>query len=81
MDSDSLQGKCGTCRFWERWGTEAGGCKRYPPIMPNFNVMARQREYDRIEVSMATDPKPYWPNTDQTQWCGEHEPAQKTEGA
>ena len=74
---------CETCRWWERWGSEFGGCHRLPPVTPNFNVTARKPGgygSDAVEVVMQSISRPLWPNTSQSDWCGEHQPKDTPDG-
>ena len=70
--------KCGECIFWERWGTERGGCHRLPPHT-DFEVSGREVQFERLQITITKSHNPIWPNTAQDDWCGEFKP--KSEGA
>lgn len=69
-----MSSKCADCQFWERWGTERGGCHRMPPIT-GFRVEGAQNQYQSVQVTITTSHNPIWPNTNQSDWCGEFSPA------
>ena len=59
-----MQGKCGTCRFWDvpledREDGESGECRRHAPALGFV---------DGQTVSLA-----HWACTHSHDWCGEHE--------
>jgi hypothetical protein len=56
---------CETCRFWKRDGAE---CHRYPPQRIVFH---EEDKGGRMDWNTAS----WWPDTNYTDWCGEHEPA------
>lgn len=62
---------CANCRFWgvTRGTVEGGDCRRRAPIIIAAHL---KNDGDRIE-----DPDSallaYWPNTGETEWCGEWE--------
>ena len=68
-----MSSKCADCKFWERWGTEFGGCRRLPPQV-DFNFDAREAPYQKLQITITRSHKPVWPNTSQDDWCGELQP-------
>ena len=70
-ETSERQETCGNCKFWERWGSEFGGCHRSPPLT-DFRVEGRESEYQRIQIAITKSHNPVWPNTSQADWCGEH---------
>ena len=66
---------CASCRWWELWWANPtertlGMCRRYAP-RPK-----RGAEIDDVDDSSFAD----WPNTHESDWCGEHAPKEKGDG-
>lgn len=59
---------CGNCRFWVLID-ETGDCRRRAPTITMSAVYPSQNR-DSRDALIA-----YWPNTDETEWCGDHEAA------
>ncbi len=70
----SAKPSCADCTFWERWGSERGGCHRLPPST-DFEVSGREVSYQRVQVTITKSHNPIWPNTAQDDWCGEFTPS------
>ena len=51
--------RCEQCKFWDRTGSRFGNCRRYAPRA------AMTREHHIV----------VWPQTQQTDWCGDFEPS------
>ena len=78
---DSLDGKCGTCRWWKpRWedadvGTvtrEPGRCRRHAPTV---ELVVRLYEQASDE-----SPRPTWPAVEAREWCGDYERKEQPSG-
>ena len=60
---------CGNCRFFRRDGNKHGGvCRERPPVP--ICVGQAQLEEGNMIPAIAT----YWPQTNDIEWCGAHEP-------
>lgn len=59
---------CGNCRFWILSG-QAGDCRRRAPTITLQSLWpAKDSEAEQALIA-------YWPNTGETDWCGEFEAA------
>ena len=57
--------RCETCRFWDCQLADAGGwggCRRFPPVAPEFE------KFDGGGVADVGK----WPCTQDSDWCGEY---------
>jgi hypothetical protein len=66
---------CETCRYWQEADRPFGVCRRYAP-----------RANTSIGLEAANDGEhewPYarWPETERSDWCGEHEPVNEGDNA
>ena len=67
---------CETCRWWDKKEPhhEYANCRRWPPRQ-QLNVWVESRDrHQNPNVSITTRPDPCWPNTNEADWCGEHQP-------
>lgn len=65
--------KCSDCRFWYKAEEQYiyGQCHRRAPHQ-ELTVTARPAgTYERVEITLQTSPHPHWPNTHETDWCGD----------
>lgn len=59
---------CKTCPYWASPPSEPlGECKRYPPLLPPTESLARS--WEEVSESMFEG---VWPDTKHCDWCGEH---------
>lgn len=58
---------CGNCKFWNRIAGGQGQCQRHTP--QGHLIFAPNKLTSNMEPSALS----YWPPTQQSQWCGEHE--------
>lgn len=61
-----MKASCGSCRFWVLTG-EAGDCRRRAP------TITKQSLWPSDSADVETALIAYWPNTGETEWCGEYE--------
>lgn len=66
---------CATCRFWRKIEPHHSyaDCRRLPPAF-DFSVLVRRDGYgaDRDQITVSRFPHARWPNTAETDWCGEY---------
>ena len=69
---------CASCRWWLRHEPfhVYGDCRRFPPLN-TLSVSGREVMGGRVEVSMVSHPQASWPNTHESDWCGEHAPREE----
>ena len=71
---------CETCRFWDKQQPQHtyANCRRLPPRAA-WGVSAQARgSYETPIINIYTRSEPEWPNTNENDWCGEHQPKEPT---
>ena len=67
-------GKCRGCKWWECELPEQytfGFCHRHPPQTEKHVAVKNARFGEGGELTITDTRQPAWPNTAETDWCGE----------
>jgi hypothetical protein len=70
--------RCETCRFWDQCDEVRGQCRRMPPIPNLAYAVLYAKDADNIDHACERtmiDTYGLWPDTDNTDWCGEWQAA------